>query len=236
MYRELDLYQLYFELLRHRNADIQKAALDCLMTYKFKYLIPYKEHLYNLIDEKNFKNEITNFRIDKETTEVQVEHRDNLVPVILQIVFSKMSKKTGLRTGGKAGGQNRRSLILRFLAGCDESEMLSFVQKSFAIYAKYLQEDDLLLVQSVIEQTNLEKCLAPKKLLSTINLLNVILDQFGGLMGDKLLTYLLKILFVVGSTIKGVLDQMDKVRDFFTLIYKTVTSQSSRQATNEERL
>ncbi|KAH1010705.1 small subunit processome component 20 homolog [Dendroctonus ponderosae] len=226
MYRESDLYQLYFELLRHRNADIQKAALDCLMTYKFKYLMPYKDHLYNLVDEKNFKNEITNFRIDKETTEVQVDHRENLMPVILQIVFSKMSLKTGLRTGGKAGGQNRRSLILRFLAGCDETEMLSFVQKSFAVYAKYLQEDDLLLVKSVIEQTDLEKCFAPKKLLSTINLLNVILDQFGGLMGDKLLTYLLKILFVVGSTTKGVLDQMDKIHSGYLAILRNIRTSS----------
>ncbi|XP_050316163.1 small subunit processome component 20 homolog [Anthonomus grandis grandis] len=224
MYREQEIYRLYFDLLKHKNAEVQKAALDCLMTYKFKYIIPYKDHLYNLIDEKNFKNAIINFRVDKESTEVQQEHRENLIPVVLQIVFSKMSGKTGLRTGGKASGQNRRNLVLRFLAGCEEDEMLRFVEKAFAIYEKYLQNNEVKQVESIVASIDLEKCLAPKKLLSTVNLLNVILDQFGGLMGDKLLTYLLKIVFVVGATVKGIFDRVDKVHTGYLAILKNVRS------------
>ncbi|CAG9761397.1 unnamed protein product [Ceutorhynchus assimilis] len=226
MYRESELYRLYFEFLKHKNPDVQKAALNCLMTYKFKYLLPYKDHLYNLVDENNFKNQISNFRIDKESTEILVDHRENLIPVVLQIVFSKMSTKTGMRTGGKASGQNRRSLILRFLAGCEETEMLSFVQKSFATYSKYLQENDLDLIKSIVENVDLEKCLAPKKLLSTINLLNVILDQFGGLMGDKLLTYLIKILLVVGSMVRGIMVQIEKVHSGYLAILRNVRTSS----------
>lgn len=214
MYREPELYKLYFDFLKHKNTEIQRVSLDCLMTYKFKYLLPYKDHLYNLVDTKNFKNEIINFRVDKESAQVLVEHRQNLIPIVLQIVFSKMSSKTGLRTGGKASGQNRRNLILRFLAGCEENEMLSFVQKAFVTYSKYLQDNDLDMVKSIVQNVDLEKCLAPKKLLSTINLLNVILDQFGGLMGNNLLTYLLKILFIVASMIKGVSEQVAKVSYF----------------------
>lgn len=225
MYREPELYRLYFDLLKHKNADVQKAALDCLMTYKFKYLQPYKDHLYSLADEKNFKNALSNFRIDKESSQVLGEHRSELIPVVLQVVFSKMSGKTGLRTGGKASGQNRRNLILRFLAGCEEEEMLAFTRKGFAIYEKYLQPNELDMVKTV-SQVDLERCLAPKKLLSTINLLNVILDQFGGLMGDKLLTYLLKVLLVVGGVIEGVFRHGDQVHSGYLAVLRTVRTSS----------
>ncbi|XP_066256541.1 small subunit processome component 20 homolog [Euwallacea similis] len=226
MYREPELYRLYFDLLKHKNAEIQKLALDCLMTYKFTHLLPYKDQLYDLINDKNFKHVISDFRIDKETTQVQVGHREGLIPVILQIVFSKMSSKTGLRTGGKASGQNRRNLILRFLAGCEELEMLTFVQKSFSIYSRYLQDNECDLVTDVAGRVDLERCLAPKKLLSTVNLLNVILDQFGGLMGDQLLTYLLKILLIVGALVSGIMNQLAKVHSGYLSILRTIRTTS----------
>ncbi|XP_060519305.1 small subunit processome component 20 homolog [Cylas formicarius] len=228
MYREPELYKLYFDLLKHKNADIQKVALDCIMTYRFKYLVPYKDNLYNLVDDKNFKHEITNFRIDQDSDKVLSEHREKLVPVILQIVFSKMSGKTGLRTGGKASGQLRRNLILRFLAGCQESEMLHFLEMSFNLYAKYLKENDEELVRSVAENIDLEKSLPPKKLLSTVNLLNVILDQFGGLMGDRLLTYLLKIVFVIGASIKGTYDHITDLHVGYLAIFRTLRTSCTK--------
>ncbi|KAL1517967.1 hypothetical protein ABEB36_001661 [Hypothenemus hampei] len=222
MYREPELYQLYLDLLKHKNPAIQKTALDCLMTYKFPYLVPYKDHLYNLIDEKKFKNEIVSFRIDQESTEIQMQHRKNLIPLLLQIVFSKMNSKTGLRTGGKASGQHRRNLILRFLAGCKENEMLSFVEMAFSIYEKYVQQNELDMVQSIVEQLDLEKVVMPKKLLSTLNLLNVILDQFGGLMGDVLIGHLLKILFIVGAFIKGIFMQVNQVHTGYLSILRNI--------------
>ncbi|XP_030763250.1 small subunit processome component 20 homolog [Sitophilus oryzae] len=221
-YREPELYQLYFDLLKHKNSTIQKAALDCIMTYKFKYLLPYKEHLYNLVDDKNLKHALVNFRVDKETTEIQKEHRENLIPVILQIVFSKMSAKTGLRTGGKASSQNRRIIILKYLAGCEEHEMLAFLKKAFFIYSSYIDEDEVKLVENVCNGVDLEKCLAPKKLLSTINLLNIILEQFGGLMGDQVLTYLLKILLVIGALVNGITINIQTAHSGYLSTLKTV--------------
>ncbi|KAJ8971909.1 hypothetical protein NQ314_000480 [Rhamnusium bicolor] len=215
MYREPELYKLYFDLLQHKDSSVQKAALDCIMTYKHKYLTPYKENLYNLVDDKNFKHEITAFQIDKDSNVILSEHRENLIPIVMQIVFSKMSVKTGLRTGGKSSGQMRRNLILRFLAGCQETEMLNFIQKAFRFYTKYLDDDPEVMVNSVLNNVNLEKCIPPKKLQSTINLLNVVLEQFGGLMGNELLSYLLKILLIVGAIIKGALDQLKQIHTGF---------------------
>ena len=94
MYRELGLYKFYFDLVQHKSSKVQKGQLDCVMTYKHKFLTPYKDHLYNLVDDKNFKNELTTFHIDKETGTIQSDHRDDLVPFIVRIVFGKMSTKT----------------------------------------------------------------------------------------------------------------------------------------------
>lgn len=212
MFREPDLYKLYFDLLSHRNSEVQKTALDCIMVYKHKYLTPYRENLYSLIDDKKFKNELAMFRIDKETTVVQEEHRADLIPIVLRIVHSKMMAKTGMRTGGKASGQMRRNLVLRFLAGCHEEEMMQFIHMAFKYYAPYLTDDDPeIMTANIVKEVNLEKFIPPKRLQSTLNLLLVIQEQFGGLMGQKLLKYLLKILLIVGAAVLGAIKQKSPV-------------------------
>lgn len=139
VFREKELNQVYNDLLLHKNPDIQKAALECIQTYKHKYLVPYMQHLFALIDNKSFKNEVTKFRIDKDSEIIHEEHRSELIPVIMKIVYSKMIAKTGMRTGGKAGPAMRRALVLRFLAGCHEDEMLIFVKMAFRFFNPYLQ-------------------------------------------------------------------------------------------------
>jgi len=52
--------------------------------YKNKLSVYYREHLYGLIDDKTFKNEMTVFRIDKESELIEVEHRSELMPFIMR--------------------------------------------------------------------------------------------------------------------------------------------------------
>jgi hypothetical protein len=54
-----------------------------------------------------------------------------------RILFSKMLTRTGVKSA--ASGQLRCSLVLRFLAGCHESEMFLFVEMAFKIYAKLIK-------------------------------------------------------------------------------------------------
>lgn len=211
MFREADLNKFYFEFLSHKNWEVQKVALDCIFTYKYKYLTPYQNNLYKLIDDKNFKNELATLRVDKESNVIKEEHRENLMPIVMQIVFSKMFAKTGLRTGGKSSGQFRRMLVLKFLAGCQEKELLYFIHMAFKYYSTYIEENNEDMVKNVSANINLEKFIPPKKLQSTANLLSIILDQFGGLMGNELLKYLLKIVLIMGATLKGVLEQSSNV-------------------------
>ncbi|XP_044750615.1 small subunit processome component 20 homolog [Coccinella septempunctata] len=207
MYREVELYKLYYDLLQHKNSQIQKAALDCLLTYKKKFIVPYKENLYNLIDDKGFKNELATFNLDREGSTVVEEHRDDLMEVVLRIVYSKMNAKIGMRTGGKSAGQHRRTLVLRFLGGCHEREKLIFIRMIFKFFDRYLTED----LNDLTENVDLEHFIPPKRLQSSMNMLNVILEQFGDSLACELLDNLLHYIFVIGSFIKGAFKQISNV-------------------------
>jgi len=41
-YKESEVFDVYLSLLSNKNAEIQKAAFDCLLTYKQKHVTPYK--------------------------------------------------------------------------------------------------------------------------------------------------------------------------------------------------
>lgn len=42
IYKESEVYDVYISLLSNKNAEIQKASFDCLLTYKQKHVTPYK--------------------------------------------------------------------------------------------------------------------------------------------------------------------------------------------------
>lgn len=42
IYKESEIYDVYLSLLSNKNAEIQKAAFDCLLMYKQKHIMPYK--------------------------------------------------------------------------------------------------------------------------------------------------------------------------------------------------
>lgn len=226
MYKEAELYKLYFDLLSHKNLSVQKVALDCIMTYKFKYLTPYKDHLYNLIDDKNFKNELVAFKIDQESEMVQEEHRNGLIPVIMKLVFSKMMSRIGLRTGGKSSGQFRRNIIFRFLAGCRENEMMDFVRMAFRYYNDYLNDDTICMINTISSSINLETFIPPKRLQSSLNMINVVLEQFGALMGDNLLSYLLKIIIIIGVFIRTGFEQQNNLHAGYVSLFRNLRTVS----------
>ena len=122
LYREPEVLRIYQDLLSSKNSEVQKAALNCIYTYKYKYLLPYKEHMDNIVDEKNLKNELARFQISvgegTEEVAVQEEHRSGLMPILMRVLHAKMSQRVGMRTGGKTGGLVRRKTILRFVDIC----------------------------------------------------------------------------------------------------------------------
>ncbi|XP_066592766.1 small subunit processome component 20 homolog [Prorops nasuta] len=227
LYREPEIQKIYYDLLLSRNTDIQKAALNCLLTYKYKYLTPYKEQLNSLINEKNLKNELTRFRIDEESNMIKTEHRSDLMPILLRIIYAKMTRKTGMRTGGKAGGILRRKLILRFLAGVQEDEMIMFINMAFRPLRKYVTASEINLqlsvqVREIMNNVDLTNVIPPKRMQSAVNLLGIIMEQFGAKMDKNLLPNLLRMLLCILSEITGILKESHQIHSGYLHIIKNV--------------
>ncbi|KYN05358.1 Small subunit processome component 20 like protein [Cyphomyrmex costatus] len=228
MHREAEMQQIYLDLISSRNLDIQRAALNCLFAYKYKYLLPYKEFLYGLINEKNYKNELTRFKLDRESNMIEEQHRENLIPIIMRIIYVKMIAKTGMRTGGKTGGFVRRKIILRFLGGALEDEMIIFVKMAFRPFKSYIllemnEAFDLKkYIENIIDTINLNNVVPPKRMQSAVNLLAIVIEQFGGKMSKKLLPCLLRILICILAEVNGILRRSGEVYPGYLSMIKNV--------------
>ncbi|XP_037815969.1 small subunit processome component 20 homolog [Lucilia sericata] len=193
LYREAELKTLYLRLLKGSNQQLQKSALDCLFSYKSKALIPYKDLLYNMLDEKKFKDELINFKVDT----VSLEHRQEFMEILLRLLYGKMITK-GSQKG--LSPQQRKSIILRFLAQCSLEEIEWFLQMAFGLYGEFCQDStDILAIPSLVQkQFNMQQVWSPKKLQSVVNLLELIRKEFGGIMQQKFHYYMLKLLVFIG--------------------------------------
>lgn len=138
IHRQTELYDLFLEFLYHRNGHIQKLTLDCIMAYKHKYLMPYKDQLYGLIDETKFKDTITSFSLDGENSIVQQEHRADLMTILIRILYGKL-----IARGQKGSGNLKKNLTMRFLGGCQEDEIFLLLNMAFGVYQNFLAHDNI---------------------------------------------------------------------------------------------
>ncbi|XP_052810287.1 small subunit processome component 20 homolog [Mya arenaria] len=182
VYREPELRKLYFDLLIHKNADVQKTAFKCIMTYKYGYLVPYRENFERLLDDKTFKNEIVLFSISQENSVVSPEHRPDLLPVLMRILYGKMHVKTGKGTSGKQHSHVRQSIILGFLNGCQHEELEVFIDLVFAPFKSLITDNPVKMVRHIQANTDLTSVLPVKKMQGALGSIEMIFKKLGHLM------------------------------------------------------
>ncbi|CAH0579423.1 unnamed protein product [Chrysodeixis includens] len=220
LHKEPVFWELYMEFLKHKNPGLQKYALDCVINYKNKSVTPYKNNLCNLVDEKKFKDELTLFKITEDAKSIQPEDREHVVPLILRILYGKMTSK--LVADKKGGGQNRRSLVMRYLAGCNENELKMFIEMAFSYYKPYLTMKPREIFDSISSNLDLKSVTSPGKLHSILNLFEVVREYFSGYMKEELLSQFLSIYYAICSTVAAVLLQGDKVHVGYVKIMKNL--------------
>lgn len=211
LYLEPKLKELYTQLLCHQDQEVQKIALECLMTYKDPHLMPYKENLQRLLDDKHFKEEIVNFNISEENTIVKAPHRPSLIPVLMRILYGRMRSKTGSKTQGKSGAGTRMSIVLRFLAGSLPEEIGMFIDLLLEPVKHYSHGLCLAAVQQAMEQTDLSRVLPLGRQHSLLNSTEVVIKKLGHLM-SQYLPEVLQILLCVTASVTVVLAQRDKIQ------------------------
>lgn len=227
LYREKDMCQLYMNLLSHWNSNVQKIALDCLMTYKHSYLVPYKEHLYGIVEEKTFKKTMTDFKLNKGESVVVEEHRKDLMPILMRILYSKLTTKAP-----KGQGQERKSLILRTLGGCDEDEILIILKMAFKVYERYLDTDPYTMVTAISTKIDMTSVISAKKMTSTLNFIEIIREEIAGSKSPQFLRYLLNIMMSIGAIVQHIVEQGQPIHPSFLKMYRAIRISCLKSVTN----
>ena len=83
-------------LLDDNDAEIQMQVLDCLLFWRDDFLLPYGQHLKNLISSKNLREELTTWSLSRESNLVEKQHRTYLVPVVVRLLVPKVRKLKSL--------------------------------------------------------------------------------------------------------------------------------------------
>nr|DBA30965.1 TPA: hypothetical protein GDO54_006886 [Pyxicephalus adspersus] len=211
LFLEPKLNDLYTQLLCHQDQNVQKVALDCVLSYKHPHILPYKENLQRLLEDKNFKEEIVHFSISEENSIVKSMHRADLMPVLMRILYGRMRSKTGSKTQGRSAAGTRMSIVLRFLAGSQPEEIRMFLDLLYEPVRHLKDGGCLAAVQQSVEQVDLSKVLPLGRQHAILNSLEVVLKNLGHLISPYL-PEMLQILLCIAATVSQILEQKEKIQ------------------------
>uniref|UniRef100_H3APA8 UTP20 small subunit processome component n=1 Tax=Latimeria chalumnae TaxID=7897 RepID=H3APA8_LATCH len=211
LYLEPKLKELYSQLLCHQDQEVQKVALECIMTYNHPHLLPYKESLQRLLEDKNFKEEIVHFNISEESSIVKAEHRPDLIPVLMRILYGRMRNKTGSKSQGKSGARARMAIVLQFLAGSLPEEIGMFIDLILEPVKHFSQGTCLTAVLRTVEELDLIKVLPLGRQHSLLNSVEVVMKKLGHLI-SQYLPEILQILLCMTALVSHILQQREKIQ------------------------
>ncbi|EDW01413.1 GH20469 [Drosophila grimshawi] len=198
LHREAEMHEFYLELLAGSNGQLQQLALDCLVAYKQPAtLVQHKQELAGLIDDAKFKTILTGLELSTLAT----QQREELMPFILRVLYGHLTK------GGQRqlSGQQRKTLILRFLGQLEEQEIFSFLKMAFGRFEEYTDQPIELLPAHVRMQFVPSAVISARQLQRIVNLLELIRKEFAGRLSVDFQLYVLKLLLLAGSVSQQVL-------------------------------
>ncbi|KAL0938655.1 U3 small nucleolar RNA-associated protein 20 [Colletotrichum truncatum] len=121
LYQHERVYRALLHLMENGDIEVQKLALKAILAWKQEGVRPYQENLEYLLDEARFKNEVTVFLQSDEA--IQPEHRAELMPVLLRLLYGRTISKKGVASG-RHGLQATRLTVLRNLSVEDMGSFL----------------------------------------------------------------------------------------------------------------
>lgn len=140
-----EIYARYLLLLTSKMASVQKAALQCVMSWKNKVVRKYKDNLFNLLEDSQFKDEMLSFLKPGKDRVLHEDDEHVIFPLALRILYgrSRVVSKSGPRYG-------KRFSVLSTLLALPDKYTRMFV--ALAIDQLELPSDfDILQPNHVIE-------------------------------------------------------------------------------------
>jgi U3 small nucleolar RNA-associated protein 20 len=121
------LYQFYLLLLARPELEIVKLAVQCALAYKPGYLVPYKDSILRILNEKTFRDELLSFDLSPKTSSIEKSHRLDLIPIISRLVYGRLVASSKQSRTIKDQTLARRSAILSFLSPLSPDELSHFI-------------------------------------------------------------------------------------------------------------
>ncbi|KAI9725586.1 MAG: U3 snoRNP protein [Chrysothrix sp. TS-e1954] len=126
LYRSQDVYAKMLEILCSGDSELQVLALKGILTWKHSSIEPYRDNLLNLLDDARFRDELSLFcSIDADIVQIQSQHQEMLMPVLLRILYGRVLRKSGSKDAG--GQEAKRKAILMSLAGFGHEGLRNFL-------------------------------------------------------------------------------------------------------------
>lgn len=181
LYKSSEVYDVILGLLANGDVEVQKTALEAILTWGDPSIEPYKENLRNLLDDARFKDEIASLvQTSGSESSINANHRIGLMPVLLRLLFGRTIARKGTASG-KKGMEGKRRLILKSLAELAVDELQLFIQ----IAVSPLEGPVTLRTKADIDRILTEHRLPFKR---QAGILNMIADM-AHVLGTKLLPF-----------------------------------------------
>jgi len=169
LFKSEEIHAALLRLVANGDIDLQRSALKAIFTWKNSSIKPYEENLLNLLDEARFKDEIT--ILLQGQTLVQPEHRPDLMPVLLGLLYGRSISRKGAASG-RQGMEARRLTILRNL---DIEDIGGFLDIALGDLSTITLIKGDLLQESVFH----EEVLSVRKQVGFMNMMEGILKELG---------------------------------------------------------
>lgn len=169
LYLSEKVYAVLLKLLANGDIEVQKLALKAILAWKSDSIKPYRENLEYLLDEARFKNELT--VLFQGDNQIQPQHREELMPVLLPLLYGRTISKKGAASG-RHGLHATRLAVIRQL---NVEDMGSYLDIALGELRGLRVVDTHGLRESVFAQ----ELLPIRKQVGLLNMVESIINELG---------------------------------------------------------
>lgn len=189
-YKAEEVYERLLVLLGSRSTEVQKLALDGLLSYHDSVIVKYRDNLKNLLDDTLFKDEITNMFTDSNSRTIQEQDEIKLMPFVIRIFFGRA--QTPATSGIK---KSRKHAVISCLPNLSDTYISEFLR----LGCGKIDYDHFFQSNHKIEDSEFS-LITIRRMLGFVNVLNSSLVALGSKFASVILTAIRPLLFCIAMS------------------------------------
>ena len=175
LYKSSEVHAALLHFLSKGDAEIQKSALRAIITWKIENVTKYERHLFNLLDEARFRDELTSFLHDSDNEDLlQPSCFRDVMPILNHILYGRAVTRRSISTNSAAPSARRRAVFDALYRFSDE-----YVEDFVNVALGRLRSLKLLDLSTEDDCRNNALALSPKAHLGLVNFLKDLISSMG---------------------------------------------------------